>query len=80
MAFSVTQNRDIYCIESADAIAPACKSAQTVLKYSDSNLSAGVAYQSDGYKVVSYGFPIETLLTHETVSNLILNTLEYLKK
>lgn len=80
MAFSVTQNSAIYCIESADAIAPACKSAQTVLKYSDSNLSAGVAYQSDGYKVVSYGFPIETLLTQGTVSNLILNTLEYLKR
>ena len=80
MSFSVTPNSSIYCIESADAIAPASKNGQTVVKYSDSNLSAGVAHQSEGYKAVSYGFPIETLQTQEMINNLILNTLEYLKK
>ena len=80
MSFSTAPNSIIYCIESADAIAPASNKGQTILKYSDSNLSAGVAYQGEGYKVVSFGFPIETLHTQKTINNLIINTLEYIKK
>ena len=80
MAFSVTQNSAIYCIESADAIAPASKNGQIAIRYSDSNLSAGVAYQGEGYKAVSYGFPIETLQAQEMIDKLIINTLQYIKK
>ncbi len=80
MEFSVTQNSTIYCIESADAIAPASKNGQIAIRYSDSNLSAGVAYQGEGRKVVSYGFPIETLQTQNIINKLIVNTLQYIKK
>ncbi len=37
-------NADSYVVESPDAIEPATKDAHTVMRYSENNLSAGVAY------------------------------------
>ena len=45
-------------VESPDAIEPATKDAHTVMRYSENNLSAGVAYQGD-YKTVVLGFPLD---------------------
>ena len=39
-------NADSYVVESPDAIEPATKDAHTVMRYSENNLSAGVAYQA----------------------------------
>lgn len=58
-----TDNRpDFYRIESPDGLVPAQKQAQTIFRYQDNNISAGVAYQADGYKAVSFGFPLESIL------------------
>lgn len=74
------QNSDIYCVESPDGITPAAKSGRIIFRYSDSGISAGVAYKGDGYKCVIFGFPLETLKTPEMTTNLIINSLEYFKR
>ena len=73
-------NPHIYCVESPDGIAPASNSAKTFYRYADSGISAAVAYQTEGYKAVSFGFPIEAVETTEMTDNLIINSLEYFKK
>jgi hypothetical protein len=67
-------NSDSYVVEAPDAIEPATKEAYTVMRYSESNLSAGVAYQGD-YKTYILGFPFETIRTaseRESLMNAIL--------
>ena len=70
-------NPKIYCVKSPDGIAPSDKKGQTIYRYTDSGISAGVAYQGDGYRSVSLGFPIETVENPETIGNLIQVILQY---
>lgn len=51
----------LYRVESPDGIVPARPQAQTIFRYQDNNLSAGVSYQGEGYKAVSIGFPLESI-------------------
>ena len=69
-----------YCVESPDGIAPVSKAGQVIYRYGDSSISAGVAFEGKGYRCVSYGFPIEALRTEEAINQLIVKTLEYIKK
>ncbi|MCD8031018.1 MAG: xanthan lyase [Bacteroides sp.] len=55
-------NPESYVVESPDAIEPAAEGAYTVFRYSENNLSAGVAYQGD-YKTCVLGFPFESVKT-----------------
>ena len=55
-------NADSYVVEAPDAIEPATQDAYTVMRYSENNLSAGVAYQG-AYKTCVLGFPFESLRT-----------------
>ena len=80
LRFETDRSPDIYCVESPDGIAPANADGQTICRYSDSGISAGVAYQGKGYKAVSLGFPIETLKEEALISNVIRTILEYFKK
>ena len=67
-------NEESYVVEAPDAIEPASKDAYTVMRYSENNLSAGVAYQGN-YKTYIMGFPFETIRTEgerETLMNAIL--------
>ena len=67
-------NEESYVVEAPDAIEPAGKDAYTVMRYSENNLSAGVAYQGD-YKTYIMGFPFETIRTkaeRETLMKAIL--------
>ena len=68
-------NEDSYVVEAPDAIEPATKDAYTVMRYSESNLSAGVAYQGN-YKTYIMGFPFEAVRTEaerEALMNAVLN-------
>ncbi len=49
-----------YVVEAPDAIEPANVGAYTILRYSENNLSAGIAYKGD-YKTIVLGFPFESL-------------------
>lgn len=67
-------NADSYVVESPDAIEPATQDAHTIMRYSENNLSAGVAYQGD-YKTCVLGFPFESIRTdseRETLMNAVL--------
>lgn len=67
-------NSDSYVVESPDAIEPATKDAYTVMRYSENNLSAGVAYQG-AYKTCVLGFPFEAIRTaaeRESFMNAVL--------
>ena len=68
-------NPESYVVESPDAVEPATKDAYTVLRYSENNLSAGIAYKG-AYKTYIMGFPFESIRTaaeREALMNTILN-------
>ena len=72
-------NEDIYAVESPDAIVPVGKNAYTVVRYSQNNNSAAVAYLGDDYRVVVCGFPFETLATEEMQIRFMQQILDFLK-
>ena len=53
-------NPDIYCVEAADGLIPACPQAMTILRYDDNNISAATFYKGS-YRVIAVGFPLETV-------------------
>ena len=55
-------NPNSYIVEAPDAIEPATKDAHTIMRYSENNLSAGVAYKG-AYKTCVLGFPFESVRT-----------------
>lgn len=55
-------NADSYAVESPDAIEPVGEGAYTVMRYTENNLSAGIAYRGS-YKTCVLGFPFEALRT-----------------
>ncbi len=69
-------NEDSYFVESADAIEPAANGALTICRYSDSNLSAGVAYLGQ-YKTCSFGFPFETIQSEKERNRLMSSILSF---
>ncbi len=76
-AFCQILNENFYCVESPDALVPACKEAFTIFRYKDNNISAGVAYKGD-YKTVCLGFPIEAVrsFNHKDLFGAILKFFE----
>lgn len=68
--FNTVLNDKVYAVEAADAIVPASKDAFTIFRYTENNISAGVAYQGN-YRCVSLGFPIETLQSQEEIDRMI---------
>lgn len=78
--FHIKPNTERYHVESPDAIEPADKSgAYTIFRYSDNNISAGVAYMGTDYRVVSLGFPVETLTTQEQIDDLMAGIMKLFK-
>ena len=54
-------NADIYSVEAADGLIPACPQAMTILRYNDNNISAATFYKGS-YRVIAVGFPLETVI------------------
>ena len=73
-------NEDIYAVESPDAIVPVGENAYTVVRYSQNNNSAVVAYSGEDYRVVVCGFPFETLATEEMQEQFMLQVIEFLTR
>ena len=78
--FHNTVNSECYCVESPDGIEAVNESGKTLLRYTDTGISAGIGYQGEGYRTVSLGFPIETLYNEQDIKNIINITLEFFKK
>ncbi len=69
-----------YVCEAPDAFTPACENAYTIFRYPQSSISAGVAYDGKDYKVVTLGFPIETLKSQCQIDNLIGEVVDFFEK
>lgn len=80
LSFCQDRHAHFYRVESPDGIVPSCKDAQTVFRYLDNNISAAVAYQADGYKAVSLGFPLESLTEAADRKQIIDATLAFFNR
>lgn len=69
-SYSNTLNGKIYCVESPDGIEPYGDGSHTIFRYSDNNLSAGVAYKGS-HSVVSLGFPLETIKNEDELIKIV---------
>lgn len=76
-SYSNTRNPEIYCVETPDGINPAGKGAKSFLRYADTNVSAGVSFAADGWKCVSLGFPLETIVSEEARKQLLERILNF---
>ena len=72
-------NPEVYAIESPDAIEPASDGSYTVFRYSENNISAGVAYSGD-YKTCVLGFPFETLSDESQRNQFMQGLLDFMSK
>ena len=77
--FNTRVNPVIYTVEGADALEPIDSAAITLIRYSENNMSAGVAYRGD-YGVVSLGFPFETITDQAARDRIMKQTIHYLLK
>ena len=66
-------------VEAPDAIEPSSDGAYTIFRYSENNLSAGVAYKGN-YKTCVLGFPFESLKTTDERDNLMKGVLEFMEE
>lgn len=73
-----TLNDQSYIVESPDGIEPANKNGQTVIRYSENNLSAAVAYIGEGYKTYIMGLPFESIKGSEERAYLMKQILDFL--
>lgn len=68
--FYTVPNSFSYNVESPDAIEPVGENSFTVFRYSENNLSAGVAYRGT-YRTCIMGFPFEVIKNEEHRDNMI---------
>jgi hypothetical protein len=75
--FNTRTDPVIYTVEGADALEPWDSTAITLLRYTENNMSAGVAYRGS-YGVVALGFPFETVVDRQMRDTIMKRTLDYL--
>jgi hypothetical protein len=76
-------NEQSYVVESPDAIEPADTCAYTAFRYTENNLSAGVAFigsEKDNYRTVVLGFPFESIRGTSERDELMKEILLFFKK
>ena len=76
-SFHNKPNHESYHVESPDALVPVGENAYTVFRYADNDISAGVAYKGKDYKVVSLGFPIETLTDQDQIDGIVASIMKF---
>jgi len=77
LSFNVDLRRDIYTVESPDAITPIGGSEQ-LMRYGENQFGAAVGYHKS-YGLVVMGFPFETILDPALRAELMRGVLRYLK-
>lgn len=70
LEFNAGQCMDRYAVEGADALEPADSTASTFMRYRENNMSAAVAHRGR-YRVLSLGFPFESILGEATREELM---------
>lgn len=79
VSFHRLPNSEIYNVETVDGIVPASSNAKTFFRYTDTNISAAVCFKGNGYKVISFGFPIETVTHESDIKAIISNSMTFFK-
>jgi hypothetical protein len=78
--FNTDYKSDIYTVEAPDAIEGSCSlGSKTILRYSENQFGAGVAYSGD-YKVITFGFPFETIIRQNDRDKVMQAILNYFSK
>ena len=78
ITFRKEWNPEIYNVETPDGIVPSCDKARTFLRYSDTNIPAGILYNGEGYRTVCIGFPIEVITEKEQIGALFSDIMKFL--
>ncbi|MCH4154719.1 MAG: xanthan lyase [Muribaculaceae bacterium] len=79
ISFNTELNKDMYCVESPDAILPFNKKvASTTLRYKENNLPAAMAMATN-YKTYVMGFPFETIKDGAVRDDLMKQVLDFFK-
>ena len=79
ISFYNTPNEENYSIESPDGIIPRGK-ASSFMKYTDTDITAAICKEGEGYKSVCFGFPLETIKNQDDLEDIISLTLEFFKQ
>ncbi len=74
--FNTRLNPDIYAAESADAIEAVAPAAKTILRYSENNSSAAVAFRGRT-SIIVFAFPFETILERSARDQVMKSVLNY---
>ncbi|WP_308599615.1 xanthan lyase [uncultured Dysgonomonas sp.] len=77
--FYTKLNSIAYAVESPDALEPAGDNSYTVFRYTENNLSAGIAHDGD-YKTCVIGFPFEAIKDQAERDSLMSNILSFMFK
>lgn len=85
--FTVTPSPESYAVETPDAIRPASANASTIMRYDETGLTAGVAYDrvhpnnTGGFtssRIVSMGFPFEVIRENKSRNRLMSDIMKFL--
>ena len=79
MSFHHVRNESRYAVETPDGIVPASGQASTILRYRDTNISAGICFEGTGYRTVVLGFPIEALTREEDIQNILTASMAFFR-
>lgn len=74
--FYADPNKFSYFVEAPDVIIPADIKAYKIGEYSESNMSAGIAYK-EKYGICAFGFPFETIKEVDDRENLMKSVLQF---
>ena len=77
MEFRNTRNTSGYCVENPDGIRQSGSGGRLAYKYRSSNVGAAVLYNGSGYRVASYGFPLEALKSEADLKAVLRGALEF---
>ena len=78
LSFSNNLNKNMYCVESPDALVPANDNGATILRYKENNLPAGAAAKMGKYNTCVLGFPFETITDSDSRAKLMKGILNFL--
>jgi hypothetical protein len=79
LSFYNEPNPVVYSAESPDGVEPAGANSFTIFRYSDNNISAGIAYKGK-YNSVVLGFPIETVKDNAKMKDLVESIIKFFKQ
>lgn len=78
LTFNTAYNRHIYRVDAPDAIGPSREGSLTLMRYAETEFSAAVGYQGI-HRVVTFGFPFETILGEQQRLSVLRAVLDFLE-